>query len=299
MTGKRNEAAPLAYGLRVQHIGLHVTDMEKTMEWYTRLFGFRLLYHAPGLDGLFPKMCMFALADFCIELYEVKNPLPFSLLAYEHNIGVKHLGLAVQDFDGWLAYARSQPDAAIILEMDTPERRAVMLLDNSGIPVEVLQDPLAGEASLSREGKYGIRAQHAAIGVRDLEETSRWYHDMFGFSELPAERSVASAAGMLPGMRQLSLNGFVLELYELLNPQPFSLLDFEYSVGYKHLNIDMDDRLGWTEYVESLHAPVQVVVYCDHRNDPELPIMPHYIWDNSGMLIEMSDEHLVKQRRRI
>ena len=75
---------------------------------------------------------------------------------------------------------------------------------------------------------FGVRIQHAGIHVKNIEETAKWYHDIFGFELDPGQQG-GSMAGMFPQMRWLSLGDFKLEVYEVPDAGEFSVVDMEYT----------------------------------------------------------------------
>jgi len=83
------------------------------------------------------------LGDFKLEVYEVQDAEPFSLVDFEFTHGVKHLNFAVKDIDGWLAYIKERGDIEIVVENRYGgPNRAIYILDNNGILVEVTNDDM-------------------------------------------------------------------------------------------------------------------------------------------------------------
>ncbi len=137
------------FGIRIQHAGIHVNNLEETARWYRDIFGFELEpQHGSGGGpfggGVFPKMRWMKLGDFKLEVYEVQDAEPFSLVDFEFTHGVKHLSFAIKDLGGWLDYIKKRGDIEIIVEnCYGGPARAVYIKDNNGILVEVTNDELA------------------------------------------------------------------------------------------------------------------------------------------------------------
>jgi catechol 2,3-dioxygenase-like lactoylglutathione lyase family enzyme len=136
------------FGIRIQHAGIHVKSLEETAKWYQDIFGFELLAahggEGPFGGGVFPKMRWMKLGDFKLEVYEVQEAEPFSLVDFEFTLGVKHLSFAIKDLDGWLAYIKERGDVEIVVENRYGgPARAVYIRDNNGILVEVTNDELS------------------------------------------------------------------------------------------------------------------------------------------------------------
>lgn len=277
------------FGLRADHVGLHVYNMEESIEWYSDIFGFEPPGPTAPRGGMFPRMTAIHLGDFGLEVYEVLNPNAYVMVDYEYNIGVKHLGFAVRKFDEWVKYAKSK-GVEFVYENYNADHSNVFVKDNTGVLVEVSTDPLADDPTVKVWGKFGIRAQHLALHVKNIEDTIKWYKAVFGFEPLPMKEYNSGKGGLAPKMQEIILNSFVVELYEVPTAEPFTYDDFESDIGFKHLDIQMMDRLGWTKFIKDNDVHMVVVVSTTNRNRPEIGFLPHYVLDNNNMLIESSDE---------
>ncbi len=267
---------------RPDHVGLHVYNMEESIEWYVDMFGFDAsTSELRARGGMFPRMKMIHLGDFDIEVYEVMNPLAYDMVDYEYKIGLKHLGFTVRKFDEWVKYAKSR-GVEFVYEKYNADHSNVFVKDNTGVLVEVSTDPLADDPTVPVWGELGIRAQHVALHVKNIEDTIEWYEAAFGFEPLPMKEYNYGKGGLAPKMQEIILRGFVCELYEVPTAEPFTYFDFEYSVGYKHLDIGFMDLEGWTKFLKDNDVPIVFKV--------SIGGLPHYALDNNNMLIEPSSE---------
>jgi methylmalonyl-CoA/ethylmalonyl-CoA epimerase len=137
---------------------------------------------------------------------------------------------------------------------------------------------------------FGIRIQHAGIHVKSLDETAKWYHDVFGFELDPpfggaGEDGGPFGGGAFPKMRWMSLGDFKLEVYEVQDAEPFSLVDFEFTHGVKHLSFAIKDLEGWFAYIQE-RGDVEVVV----NNNYGGPNRAIYTKDNNGILVEVTND---------
>lgn len=134
--------------------------------------------------------------------------------------------------------------------------------------------------------QFGIRIQHAGIHVNSYEETYEWYHRVFGFEEIPSNNKGGKnpfGGGVFPKMRWLRLGDFNLEVYEVQNAEPFSLVDFEFTLGVKHINFEIQDLKGWMEYVKQFDD-VEIVVFNRYSENSAAV----YVKDNNGILVEVT-----------
>ena len=133
--------------------------------------------------------------------------------------------------------------------------------------------------------QFGIRIQHAGIHVRNYKETFEWYHRVLGSEEVPrrTEGKNPFGGGVFPKMRWIHMGDFFLEVYEVQNAEPFSLVDFEFSLGVKHLNFEIADLQGWLEYVKQFD---DVEILVNNRYSETAGAV--YIKDNNGILVEVT-----------
>ncbi|MBR3004999.1 MAG: hypothetical protein IKH67_08040 [Lachnospiraceae bacterium] len=275
-------SSALDYGMRFGHTGVHGYNLKEAIQWHIDTFDMHAALDLGHNHGHSPMVQFVKVGDSRIELYEVKNGYPVSLHDMEQYICAKWTGLAVVEYDEWLKHAK-EIGTKIIFEGDG----MCMVNDPSGVPYKVKRDWLK-EDTIYRGGKWGTRVESFAMTVYNIEETAFWYGEMFGFKRLPDEDYVCPKCGQKVGI--IDLDNFRMELFENPDAKPFTLMDFEYYVGCKHLDIYMKDRAGWTEYMQTLKSQAPVIVSMGNRAHPELGPLPHYVLDNNNYLMEMSDD---------
>ena len=141
---------------------------------------------------------------------------------------------------------------------------------------------------------YGqIAIQHVGIFVHNLEESAKWYHDIFGF-EIAVARSDEKNPGVFPKSWWLQLGNFYLEMYEIIDARPFDYEDYEFTVGLKHLNFYVENI---DKFMEDMYARDDIEILVDNFYDEEHCGIPGgdravYMLDNSGMLVEISKVYM-------
>lgn len=133
--------------------------------------------------------------------------------------------------------------------------------------------------------EFGIRAQHAGIHVKSYKETYEWYHKVFGFEELPQGHAGIFRGGVFPKMRWITLGDFCLEVYEVQNAKPFDFVDFEWTIGVKHLSFAVKNFRKFVEYIKTL-PDVTIVVENDYTESGGAV----YLRDNNGILVEITPD---------
>ena len=134
--------------------------------------------------------------------------------------------------------------------------------------------------------KFGIRAQHVGIHVNNYKETYEWYHKVFGFEEGPHTGAEKIKGGVFPKMRMMCLGDFMIEVYEVQNAKSYNFVDFEWTLGVKHLNFAIKNFKEFVAYLKTL-PDVRFVVENDY-SETESTV---YILDNNGFLVEVTPDH--------
>ena len=276
------------YGTRPDHVGIHVYSLDDEMKWIHDVFDFNFKFRIGLPIGHFPRAAFNLLGDFFFEVYEVRNPLPFSYDDYENTIGVKMAELSCIDWEGWKKNAKDY-GVEFVYEDNTPGKEMAVIKDTADILYEVSRDTLPESEDIMR-GRWGMRVSGVKIAVNNIEETADWYCELFGYENLvilPRENKC------YPRVGQVENHNVKLTMIELPEAQPFNLYDFENNIGIKHIDFGMTDRLGWTEYTKTCRNDMPVIVSVGH------PSIAHYVVDNSGMLTEMSDEMVYSNDPRL
>ena len=125
---------------------------------------------------------------------------------------------------------------------------------------------------------------HFAISVADLEETIKWYSDIFGFTVV--NRSEIPGAGIR--VAHMQGTGFLLEVFEAPGSAPLpedrkipnrDLM----TQGNKHMSFGVPDGRKAKEQLEALGVEVAMVAEVDDTYGV-------FIRDNTGNLIEIFEE---------
>ncbi len=125
---------------------------------------------------------------------------------------------------------------------------------------------------------------HYAISVADLEETLRWYGDIFGFTVV--KRSEIPGTGIQ--VAHLQGTGFLLEVFEApgANPLPEDRKVPNQDLmthGNKHVSFGVPDGRKAKEELEALGVEIAMVAQVDGTYGV-------FIRDNTGNLIEIFEE---------
>lgn len=144
--------------LRLQHMGIKVRDMDRSIRFYSEILGFQLRSrHEPGThpDAPFGSAFMY-LDDYHHQFAIFSVPEDWVDTEGEdtcrrHDVGLHHLAFEVGDqkaFDEAVAFLRSRPDVRIVwgpLRLDESEglwggHEGVYFLDPDGNRIEIFHD---------------------------------------------------------------------------------------------------------------------------------------------------------------
>jgi glyoxylase I family protein len=139
--------------VRVNHVGITVTDLDASLAFYCEVMGFTLglrtradgewfdtLTHNDGADI---EIAMLQLGDFTLQLvqYHAAGGVPLALA--HHNVGNPHVSIEVDDVDARhrLISASGRHGPTPIVDIMGTGIRSFYVHDPDGVPVELLQMP--------------------------------------------------------------------------------------------------------------------------------------------------------------
>ena len=128
---------------RLEHVAISVTDLDRTVDWYGRSFGFEEIARSDKPD-LGVKVAAMRLGDRLLEIFQPYEPLPIpegesALRTSLQRLGTKHMALAVDDIE---AAAEQLRAGGAEIETDVVEgstSKYVFCRDPDGILIEVIQ----------------------------------------------------------------------------------------------------------------------------------------------------------------
>jgi len=188
--------------LAVESIGLTVSDLERSVTFFTQVLDFERLDQADlsgepferlsGIFGARARSARLGLGDEVIELIEFETPRgrPFPADTRSNDHWFQHIAIIVSDMER--AYARLRehrvrhvsPGPQTLPDWNPAAGgiKAFYFLDPDGHPLEVLQFPAGkGDAKWHRAGdRLFLGIDHTAIVVSDTEASLRFYRDALG-----------------------------------------------------------------------------------------------------------------------
>jgi catechol 2,3-dioxygenase-like lactoylglutathione lyase family enzyme len=140
-------------GVVPAHVGLTVSDMERSLRFYCEVAGFALvtrremreawvgeLLHAPGIDL---DMALLRLGGLTLQLVQHRESAPDPLALRHNRAGSPHLSIYVRDFEGQYERVRAAgvPLGSAVVTLPGSGRRTFYALDPDGVPVEFMEAP--------------------------------------------------------------------------------------------------------------------------------------------------------------
>jgi catechol 2,3-dioxygenase-like lactoylglutathione lyase family enzyme len=195
--------APAPIARSVDSIGITVNDMDRALDFYTRVLSFEReseretagedaerLY---GVFGLRLRIATLRLGDERIELMQFLaprgRPAPHDSNSNDH--WFQHIAIIVSDMDRAYAHLRahdvehasSGPQVLPAWNLNAGGIAAFYFRDPDGNHLEILQFP-AGKGATRWQGKDALflGIDHTAIVVDDTERSLAFYRDALGFT---------------------------------------------------------------------------------------------------------------------
>lgn len=92
----------------LQHLGLPVTDIDKSKKWYTEILGFNLMYETIMNNGNeVTKVAFIGLNGFAIEMYQLSGKELDEIKSRGHG-HIDHIALDVDDIRASIIDARKR-----------------------------------------------------------------------------------------------------------------------------------------------------------------------------------------------
>jgi catechol 2,3-dioxygenase-like lactoylglutathione lyase family enzyme len=186
----------------VEAIGLTVSDMDRSVDFYSRVLSFERVSDVEvtgsdyerlqGVFGLRMRVVRMRLGGELIELteYLVPRGRPIPADSRSNDRWFQHIALIVSDMDrayAWLRqhkveHASTGPQRLPDWNPNAGGIRAFYFKDPDGHPLEILQFPAGkGDPRWQRSGgRLFLGIDHTAIVVRDTEASLQFYRDLLG-----------------------------------------------------------------------------------------------------------------------
>ena len=120
-------------GLRLNHVGIAVKDFQESLNFYTKVMGFRVAYAMPSPDGKPTTTFLQISRDTFIEMAPATANLP---------AGLTHIGILTDDANATVTQLRqagaTAPDAR---SGGATGSRLSNVMDPNGIRLEVVEQP--------------------------------------------------------------------------------------------------------------------------------------------------------------
>jgi catechol 2,3-dioxygenase-like lactoylglutathione lyase family enzyme len=190
----------------VDSIGLTVSDLDRSVEFYSRLLSFERVSeaevdgpeyeHLEGVFGLRTRTARMRLGDEYIELTEYLAPKgrPAPVDARSHDRWFQHVAIIVSDMDRayqWLRqnkvqHASTGPQRLPDWNKKAGGIQAFYFKDPDGHPLEILAfppdkgNPKWHRAMEQNTSKLFLGIDHTAIAISDTDASLRFYRDVLG-----------------------------------------------------------------------------------------------------------------------
>jgi len=191
---------------KVESVGFTVSDMDKAMDFYTRVLPFEKVSdkeiwgddfeHLAGVFGARARVVRLKLGDEILELTEYLNSVgrPIPLDSRSNDRWFQHVAIIVSDMEkafevlrkNKVRFASTAPQTLPKSIPNAAGIRAFYFKDFDNHSLEILQFPADKGAAkwrdLEKSGKLFLGIDHTAIVVSDTSENLKFYQDALGLS---------------------------------------------------------------------------------------------------------------------
>lgn len=307
------QAAPIIK--RVESIGITVDDLDRAVDFYTRVLSFErvaenevtgeLYEHLYGVFGLRLRTATLRLGNERIELMEFLAPrgrrAPVD--SKSNDSWFQHVAIIVSDMDRAYAllrkhgveHASTGPQLLPAWNPNAGGISAFYFRDPDGNHLEILQfPPDKGDARWQAKERLFLGIDHTAIVVNDTEASLKFYRDAFGMrvagtsenygSEQERLNNVFGARLRITALR--AAEGPGVELLEYLAPRTGRPMP---------IDTQANDDWHWQINVAALVEPADRLVRAKHyRYISPGPVK--YADDVAGFMIRDPDGHALMLR---
>lgn len=237
---------------KIESVGFTVSDMDKAIDFYTRILPFEKISdaeiwgadfeHLSGVFGARTRIVRFKLGSEILELTEYLTPQgrPIPVDSRSNDKWFQHVAIIVSDMDkafqhlklNKVRFASTAPQTLPVTIPNAAGIKAFYFRDFDNHVLEILQFPEDKGAKkwhdLAKNGKLFLGIDHTAIVVGDTEESLKFYRDALGLTvagksenygtEQEHLNNVFGAKLHITGLRTRK-DGIAVEFLEYLAPR--------------------------------------------------------------------------------
>jgi len=121
---------------KIDHVEITPSDMERTIRFYTEIFGFTVKMRKKVDSPPLEEVCFMELGGTVLELVTVKNSVPPSKAP---QVGYRMMAIEVEDMDKAVEYLRSKGVEISMPPVSLGSSRRGEIKDPDGLVIELRQ----------------------------------------------------------------------------------------------------------------------------------------------------------------
>jgi methylmalonyl-CoA/ethylmalonyl-CoA epimerase len=136
------QSSTVDFDITLDHVALSVPDIEQSIAWYQKMFGFKEVRRGGQPNGR--QTALIQRGDISIELFQLPgaSPLPESRRNPSDDFrthGLKHFAFGVKDIRTVLALLQAKGVKVVFELHDSPGAAFAFVSDNAGNAIELIQ----------------------------------------------------------------------------------------------------------------------------------------------------------------
>ncbi|MBI2329620.1 MAG: VOC family protein [Chloroflexi bacterium] len=122
---------------KVEHTEIVTSNMNRTLDFYTGIIGFKVLWRRKPERPPFDEIAYIELNGTLVEIFAIKNAVPIP--SRQWRIGCHRIALEVEDMDKAVKYLKEKGVTISQKPAITGTNNMAEMLDPDGIPIQLVQ----------------------------------------------------------------------------------------------------------------------------------------------------------------
>ncbi|MFC1991876.1 VOC family protein [Chloroflexota bacterium] len=124
----------------IDHVEIVTSNIERSLNFYSEILGFTIKLRRKAQGPPREEMAFLILGDTIIELFSVKDPLPYT---DQWQVGCRRIALQTEDLDKAIEHLKAKGVEIYSGPRTTPTAKVAEIKDPDGLSIELMQGGMA------------------------------------------------------------------------------------------------------------------------------------------------------------